>query len=253
MLMTRRSAFTPLFTVLALAVFAGVLAGCTSSQADKKAASSAVADQGINNAAIGGYYDKIQPIQLPDGGSQYRQTLQEAQLAMANGYRTWTIATEQGVPEPMFECPSVGPAVPENATVTPTESPVPVDSVGDGNDRPDHLEILETIEPTLGAYLGDGTNGTYAICVYIDPTTGESFNYLARLEMNANQFTIPHKWDPVARRIVVDEPKFREMREKNAKALAQFTDCGTDPKKCVAVNAAKPDPNAKSTPEGGNK
>lgn len=224
--------------MLAVAAACLLLAvGCTSNSKNQTS-SDAVAGDAATNAAAIGYMNKVQPVEIPPY-SQYRQVIIDAERALATGVSTWTIATEMGIPDPIFECPSIGPAVPEDSNLTPDTNVVPVDNVGDGNSRPDHLEILPTIEPGLGAYVGN-TEGTYVICTTPDPLNpADTVNYLARIEAHANQFTIPMKWDATAKRMVVDQEAFLKLRQQTGTELARFTDCKKDPAKCKADQAAK--------------
>lgn len=217
-----------------------VFAACSPQSSDKTTSDAAKESSNFNGEAFL-YYQQTQPPEVAEY-SQYRQTIIEVQRALASGISTWTQVQNQGVAKPVFSCPSIGPAVPENATLTPPEEAFQVDSAYDGNSRPDTwISGNPTIEPGLGAFVGNGTNGTYVICV-LNLADGRSVNYLARVEGQANQFSIPTKWDEEQQMIVVDVDAVTKMLDGGTE-FPVFTDCANTPDKCKEGNASVPSVN----------
>jgi hypothetical protein len=216
---------------VSIAIAAGLmLASCGGNNADTTTSEAARESANLNGQAFA-YYQDAQPVSMP-AFSQYRKTLDEAQMALAEGVSTWTYATNNGIAKPFFACPSIGPVVPENASQTPPEEAIFVDSPGDGNSRPDALVTgAPTIEPTLGIFQGEGTNGSYVMCLGQLPD-GRSYDYLARLEAQANQFTVPMLWDEEQQMMVVDEAALIEMLD-NGVEIPEFTNCAATPEKCT--------------------
>jgi hypothetical protein len=239
------------FRVILAGMAAAVLAVAACSPQNKETTTSDAAKESSNfNGAAFNYFQQTQPPEVPDY-SQYRQTIIEAQRALASGISTWTHAQNYGVAKPGFSCPSIGPAVPENATVTPPEEALQLDSAYDGNSRPDTwIQGVPTIEPGLGAFLGDGTNGTYVICVLL-LEDGRSINYLVRAETQVFQSSIPTKWDETQQMIVVDVDAVVKMLDGGAE-FPVFTDCSNNPEKCKEGNSVAPSVNdTVATEDGG--
>lgn len=84
--------------------------------------------------------------------SQLKQNVQDIEDAQANPTQTTAFFFNQGVPNPVDTCPSIGFPIPATDQLTNPEQKVP-----------DHDLTLPQQDPT-GVYTGD-TSGTYVICI----------------------------------------------------------------------------------------
>lgn len=90
--------------------------------------------------------------------SQIRQNLVEIETAQAQGVQTTTFFFNQGVPDPIMSCPSIGAPI---ATTTELTNPQQTDphggQYGGGN------TVISQMDPT-GVYTGQ-SSGTYIMCI----------------------------------------------------------------------------------------
>lgn len=86
--------------------------------------------------------------------SQLRQNLIELETAQANGVQTTSFFFNQGVRDPIGQCPSIGAPI---ATTTELTNPQQVVGNTHGNTS------IGQMDPT-GAYTGQST-GTYVMCI----------------------------------------------------------------------------------------
>lgn len=142
--------------------------------------------------------DKSQPVPVFNY-SQIRQTLIDAETAQADTTQTTTFFFVQGVPNPVFFCPSIGFPVPATWQVTnPTQ-------MQHYNGNP---YTLDQIDPN-GIY-GGATAATYALCVGAGGKV-----YLHHAEEFAHAVAGPAKWDETLHRIVMTgDPTFTPKIKK---------------------------------------
>lgn len=89
--------------------------------------------------------------------SQLRQNLIEIETAQARGVQTTSFFFNQGVPNPVSSCPSIGAPIP---TTDQLSNPTKIEHHGDGGGG---NIATDQMEPN-GAYTGD-SSGTYVMCV----------------------------------------------------------------------------------------
>jgi hypothetical protein len=124
--------------------------------------------------------------------SQIRQTLIDAQGIEANGVQTTSFFFQQGMPAPVFTCPSLGEPVANTDQLSNPQQLVPVTgSWGGGHD------VLAQMDPN-GIYTGSSSQGTYVLCV-----NGAGKPYLQYWEGNVMTVTAGAVWDPAKHQVVV--------------------------------------------------
>lgn len=173
-------------TIAALSTIA-LLAACESGEPKKETA----AQENATSEAALSQFLKAQP--APQfTWSQLRQNLIEIQTAQANSTATTSFFFNQGVGDPVMECPSIGFAIPATYQLTNPVQPLEVGVVGD----PNPVIAIDQLEAT-GVYTAD-TSGTYAICV---DETGDAYAFY--WEGFVSTVTGPARWDSDAKRIVL--------------------------------------------------
>jgi hypothetical protein len=136
------------------AVVALTLAGCTTDSATNK-------DQKATDSQLS-RYQANQPIPSSDF-SQYRQTVIDVELAQIHGVATTSFFFNQGTPNPVKMCPSIGFAVPTTSQLTNPDQ-IAYNGAGSGSG----YGVIAQQEPT-GVYTGS-SSGTYVVCVAADGT-----------------------------------------------------------------------------------
>jgi hypothetical protein len=124
--------------------------------------------------------------------SQIRQTLIDAQDIEANGTQTTSFFFQQGMPDPIFSCPSLGEPVANTDQLSNPQQLVPVTgNWGGGHD------VLSQMDPN-GIYTGSSSQGTYVICV-----NGRGQPYLQYWEGNVMTVTAGAVWDHATHQVTV--------------------------------------------------
>ena len=116
--------------------------------------------------------------------SQERAALIEAETIAANGTQTTSFFFNQGVPDPIGSCPSIGLGIPDSAQLSNPQQVVGVSSkIGGGSTD------LPQMDP-FGVYSPSSSTGTYVDCV-----NGQGQEYLVRWEGFVETVTAPAKWN----------------------------------------------------------
>lgn len=102
-----------------------------------------------------GAFDRNQPPVDANGKSQLRANLNDIERYQIEGGTSWTYFFEQGIPGPLFSCPSIGDPIPVTDQITNPEK-----TKGKGSDG---ITTLTQIEPT-GVFTGQ-SDGTNVICL----------------------------------------------------------------------------------------
>ena len=127
--------------------------------------------------------------------SQIRQNLIEIETAQADGVQTTSFFFNQGVPNPVQSCPSIGAPIP-----TTTQLSNPLQQVRDPNGGSVPGSSVLGQEDPNGVYSGDST-GTYVMCVGAD---GKAYaDYWEGFVQTV--FGAAH-WDASAHQVVLDGP-----------------------------------------------
>lgn len=144
-------------------------------------------DKQLSNTALD-RYQANQPIPQSDY-SQYRQTAIDVENAQIHGVATTTFFYNQGNPNPIKSCPSVGFPVSSTSQLT---NPQQITSDGRA-----HYGVIGQLEPN-GTYTGDSA-GTYVVCV--DP---KGLKYISYWEGFVETEGGPAHWDNNLHQIVLD-------------------------------------------------
>ena len=173
-------------TLAAVAVVAVLtLTGCTggnnaATQADQAASNSQLQRLQAN-----------QPIPQSDW-SQYRQTAIDVELAQIHGVATTTFFFNQGTPNPIAMCPSIGFPVPTTAQLTNPDQ-IAYNGSGSGGG----YGVISQLEPN-GTYTGD-SSGTNVVCVAPSGAT-----YIQYAEEIAHTVGGAAHWDKAQGVIILD-------------------------------------------------
>jgi len=134
-----------------------VVAACTSSSQG----AGVRAENNVSNT-IQDHYNEVQPLLQPTGKSEYRQVLTFVEASRILGLNTYTFFLRKGGQGgPMFECPSLGTAVPNTAELSNPEQIVRTPN--SGND-PAWL-TLPNMDPD-GVHPPPDSAGTNVECVF---------------------------------------------------------------------------------------
>lgn len=129
--------------------------------------------------------------------SQLRQNLIELETSQADTTQTTTFFFNQGVQQPVQECPSIGFPIPSTTELTNPEQKIQ-----------GHDVTLPQLE-TTGVYPGVST-GTYVICI-----DGQGRAYADYWEGFVQAVTGPAKWDSATHSIsLIGPPSFKFSTEK---------------------------------------
>lgn len=132
--------------------------------------------------------------------SQMRANLAEIERAQAEGLQSTSFMFNQGVPDPMRVCPSIGLPIPNTASLSN-----PLQEVGGAG------AVVEQLEPN-GVYTPNSSSGTYVICVNPDgkalPVYWEGFVH--------TEFG-PAKWDSAVKQVVPTGPPSGAFSTQRAK------------------------------------
>jgi hypothetical protein len=120
--------------------------------------------------------------------SQIRQNLIELENAEAQGVQTTTFFFNQGVADPIGECPSIGAPIPTTDQLTNPQQVQQHSDAGGGN------VTIGQMDPD-GVYSGDST-GTYVMCVGADGKP-----YADYWEGFVQTVFGAAKWDPASRSV----------------------------------------------------
>lgn len=124
--------------------------------------------------------------------SQLRQNLIELQTAQASTTATTSFFFNQGVVDPVMQCPSIGFAIPATYQLTNPDKDIWSRAGSDGIST----AVIAQMEST-GVYTAD-TSGTYVICID-DSGDGYAFYW----EGFVSTVTGPATWDPDTKRIAL--------------------------------------------------
>ncbi len=122
--------------------------------------------------------------------SQLRQNLIEIQTAQANGTATTSFFFNQGIPDPIHACPSIGFAIPATYQLTNPDQITNVDTPGEGGTAVTTGQLEAT-----GVYTAD-TTGTSVICID-DKGEGYAFYWEGFVSTVAG----PAKWNVDTRQV----------------------------------------------------
>ena len=174
------------YGVLALVMIGltAILSACTSSVGGAALTENTQSDQ------IQGHYNQTQPLLQPTGQSEYRNVLTYIEATHILGLNTYTFFLRKGgLGGPMFECPSIGAAVPNTAQLS---NPMKIVRTPNSGSDPSWV-ILGNMDPD-GVYPPNNSPGTNVECVF---RNGKP--YLAYAEPDIVQLNVDSaKWDPSA-------------------------------------------------------
>lgn len=129
--------------------------------------------------------------------SQIRQTAIDAETIAADGTQTTSFFFQQGDPDPVFVCPSIGVPVPNTTQLSNPDQIVSTDNAGDAN-------ILPQMDP-YGVYTPSASSGTYVICVN---SAGQK--YLQYWEGDVMSVTAAATWDETTHSVqVIGAPTYQ--------------------------------------------
>lgn len=180
--------------LLAAAVLVAVVAvGCTSANKAIKA------DQQTSTRILTNF-EKNQP--TPERPwSQLRQNLIELEVAQSDTTQTTTFFFNQGTPEPIQSCPSIGFPIASTAQITNPSQVVRASSGGDH-------QVIPQIDPN-GIYAGD-SSGTYVICI-----DAQGKAYADYWEGFVQTVTGPAHWNTTTHQVeLVGPPSFNFSEKK---------------------------------------
>lgn len=141
--------------LVGLLAVVGLLSSCTSTDTGPSNA------RETNERAIANQedrYNQSQPIPEFDW-SQLRETAINIITAQAQTTNTTTFFFNQGIAEPVSQCPSIGYPLPTTTQLTNPSDVVSVDTPGEGGSA----VTVGQMEPS-GVFSGDST-GTYVLCI----------------------------------------------------------------------------------------
>lgn len=116
--------------------------------------------------------------------SQERQALIVAESAAAQGTQTTSFFFNQGVQDPVSQCPSIGMGVPDSASLSNPQQIAPVSGKFGGG-----TQVIGQEDPD-GVYVPESSTGTWANCV-----DSQGREYLVRWEGFVYTVTGPATWD----------------------------------------------------------
>lgn len=122
--------------------------------------------------------------------SQIRQNLIELETAQANGVQTTSFFFNQGVPDPVFSCQSIGSPIPTTDQLTNPDQMLS-NHYGTGT--------VSQMDPN-GVYSGD-SSGTYVMCVGADGKT-----YANYWEGYVQTVYAPAKWNAATKQVELIGP-----------------------------------------------
>jgi hypothetical protein len=169
--MNRKLALIPIVGVLALA-------GCNNGTS--KGTAAAKQEQAVT-ASQAETFARTQPVPVFDW-SQLRQNLIELETAQARTTQTTSFFFNQGVADPVNQCPSIGFPIPGTYQLTNPEQPVDPFRGDNGG------VTIAQLEAT-GVYTGENT-GTYVMCI---DAQGQA--YAVYWEGFVQAVTGPATWD----------------------------------------------------------
>lgn len=117
------------------------------------------------------------------GYSQIRQTAIDAETISAEGTQTTSFFMLNGVPDPVFSCPSLGEPVANTASLSNPLQPY------QGSDNTDGSDVVDQMDPN-GVYAPTSSSGTYVICV-----NSSGAKYLEYWEGEVMTVTSGATWD----------------------------------------------------------
>jgi len=121
--------------------------------------------------------------------SQIRQTLIDAETMAANGTQTTSFFFQQGAPDPVYSCPSLGMPVPNTSSLSNPNQVVPDPNSSSGS------EVIGQQDPD-GIYQPAASDGTYVICLnadgakYLDYWEGNVLTVGGAAEWNTGTHTL---------------------------------------------------------------
>lgn len=115
--------------------------------------------------------------------SQIRQTLIDAETISANSTQTTSFFFQQGAPDPVYSCPSIGMPVANTAQLSNPDQVLPDPNTSSGS-------VITAQEDPNGIYAPAASEGTYVICVnssgqdYLDYWEGNVLTVTGAAEWN---------------------------------------------------------------------
>lgn len=159
-------------------------------------------DQNVSQSILDGY-QKAQPVPVKPW-SQLRQNLIEIESSQADTTQTTSFFFNQGVPDPLISCPSIGFPIPSTYQLTNPEQVINKGQYDNGS------VVIPQIEAN-GVFTGD-TSGTYVICI---DATGKP--YASYWEGFVNTVTGPAVWDKDAKTVKLTGPPSFDFTKEKAK------------------------------------
>lgn len=157
------------------------LAACSSGN------NSTVTDEQKKQAAITKQLEQNQPVPFVKY-SQLRQNLIEIKLAEAKGVQTTSFFFQMGDANPVFSCPSIGAPIDAGDQLTN-----PVQVVHDNWNQDHHVLTVDQMDPTGEYSSGNGSGGTYSVCL-----DGDGDEYAQYWEGQVMTVFAPAVWDSAA-------------------------------------------------------
>ncbi len=175
-----------LAAVLALAATALIAAACTNSPPQ------GVTSELNASAGIEGQFNYAQP--LPRfNHSVYRQELTDLEAIQALGMGTTSFFFNQGVPDPVSSCPSVGLPVPNTSQLSNPSQIIPDPNAGSGGGS----VVIPNMDPN-GTYPPASSSGTYVLCI---GASGQKYaNYW---EGFVDSVSAPARWNTTTHQVTI--------------------------------------------------
>lgn len=188
--------------IAATALTVGILASCTACWGDTSTSSGQDKENKQQSQAT---QSLVTDQPLPHFNySQLRQNLKEIETAQANGVETTTFFFNQGVQDPISQCPSIGAPIP---TTDQLSNPEQVITGGSSNGY--GMVTQSQMDPT-GVYTGS-SSGTYVMCVGAD---GKA--YADYWEGYVQTVFGAAKWDKATHTVqMIGAPSFNFSKSKN--------------------------------------
>lgn len=191
-------------TKVALTASAGTLVFLLCGASACSAPSNSQQQEGKQQEAISQNMVQNQP--LPQFSySQMRQNLIELETAQAKGVQTTTFFFNQGVPDPIMSCPSVGVPMPNTSSLS---NPVSVEM--HGGDGGGNVGVGQ-MEPN-GTYIPESSSGTYVMCI-----GANGIPYATYWEGFVQTVFAPAKWNLDTKQVELTGPASFEFTKKQGK------------------------------------
>lgn len=169
--------------ILGTAVAIPALLLCTASSCDNNSQPTGQQSENAQQQADTSSLEQSQPIPHFNW-SQIRQTLIDAETISANSTQTTSFFFQQGAPDPVYSCPSIGMPVANTAQLSNPDQVLPDPNQSYGS-------VVTAQEDPNGIYAPAASEGTYVICVnssgqdYLDYWEGNVLTVTGAAEWNA--------------------------------------------------------------------